>query len=93
MTHEEIIHIEAKAASIRANPYSLSPAVLGGFAGETAALATHLREVRQTLLKMTEELNKIRARSGVPYDREGYRSNVEPAYFSALIDEGWERLK
>ncbi len=33
------------------------------------------------------ELNAIRARDGVPYQRDGWRSSVDEDYFSGVVDE------
>ena len=32
------------------------------------------------------ELNTIRARDGVPYTHGGYKSGVDEAYFSSVVD-------
>jgi len=34
-----------------------------------------------------QELNTIRARDGIPYKRDGHKSDVCPEYFSSVVDE------
>lgn len=39
------------------------------------------------LAKAYRELNAIRARDGVPYTRDGWKSDVQEEYFSSVVDE------
>lgn len=43
------------------------------------------RAVR-VMVRAYQELNAIRARTGVPCDLDGYRTSVDPDYFSSVID-------
>lgn len=49
-------------------------------------LEDRITVLRDALQKAYHELNIIRARSGVPYDDCGMRSDVDPVYFSSVVD-------
>lgn len=41
----------------------------------------------RALVKAFNELNRIRARDGVPYCRGGMKSDVDEDYFSSVVDD------
>ena len=45
------------------------------------------KQLLSALWKAYQELAAIRARDGVPYWRGGFRSDVDPDYFSSVVDE------
>lgn len=51
-----------------------------------------IKDFREALEKAYKELNIIRARDGVPYCYDGIKSDVDPAYFSSVVDEAKEVL-
>lgn len=46
-----------------------------------------IRQLVRAAVRAYLELNTIRARDGVPYKRDGYKSDVCPEYFSAVVDQ------
>lgn len=47
----------------------------------------NIRQLVRAAVRAYQELNTIRARDGVPYKRDGYKSDVCPEYFSAVVDQ------
>jgi hypothetical protein len=45
-----------------------------------------LENLLSAAVRAFQELNTIRARDGVPYTRQGWRSDVDEAYFSSVVD-------
>ena len=45
------------------------------------------KDLLEALKKAYVELNTIRARDGVPYTYDGWRSSVDEDYFSSVVDE------
>jgi hypothetical protein len=50
------------------------------------------KSLREALEKTWKELNIIRARSGVPYDSDGIKSDVDEKYFSSVVDDAKQAL-
>lgn len=46
-----------------------------------------IRQLVRAAVRAYLELNTIRARDGVPYKRDGYKSDVCPEYFSSVVDQ------
>jgi hypothetical protein len=46
-----------------------------------------VRALVRAAVKAFQELNCVRARDGVPYTADGYRSGVDEDYFSSVVDE------
>jgi hypothetical protein len=45
-----------------------------------------IRKLVRAAVRAFAELNAIRARDGVPYTRNGWKSDVQEAYFSSVVD-------
>lgn len=45
------------------------------------------KQLLSAVWKAWHELNAIRARDGVPYNYQGFKSDVDPVYFSSVVDE------
>ena len=48
--------------------------------------AVVMRALVRAAVKAFAELNAIRARDGVPYTRNGWKSDVQEEYFSSVVD-------
>ena len=46
-----------------------------------------IRTLVHAAVRAFAELNAIRARDGVPYTRNGWKSDVDETYFSSVVDE------
>lgn len=74
-TQQDIDKLEATIANLRHEAY---------------AYKRQRDALRSALQKAYVELNAIRARDGVPYRRDGFKSDVDPEYFSSVVDEACE---
>lgn len=45
------------------------------------------KQLTTAVWKAWQELNAIRARDGVPYTFQGWKSGVDERYFSSVVDE------
>jgi hypothetical protein len=52
-----------------------------------------IHQLVRAAVRAFAELNAIRARDGVPYTADGYRSDVEEEYFSSVVDGLDEAVK
>lgn len=48
--------------------------------------AVVMRQLVRAAVRAFAELNAIRARDGVPYTRNGWKSDVQEEYFSSVVD-------
>ena len=52
-----------------------------------------MRQLVRAAVRAFAELNRIRARDGVPYTRDGYKSSVDEEYFGSVVDGLDEAVK
>ena len=46
-----------------------------------------MTNIVRAMVRAYAELNAIRARDGVPYMHDGFKSSVDEDYFSSVVDE------